>query len=536
MAPRLSILIPNFDNGRASSRDGARDFLRDLLESLAATLTADPTPLEIILADDGSSDDSLETARSWARRPWAAGPRAGRPFLRLIELEHSGVLSAVANRLVAEAEGDICCRLDGDIVVHTRSWADILVRTFESGPPDLGVVGGRQLGVDGRIHSAGSWLLHPRGHHHVGQGAERSLIARAFEIDHVMGCFYAHRRAIWEEIGGYDTGILRGQTEDFSLRARLAGWRVWSIPTIEFTHLHAERTPRRTEADWDSGIDDALLAFERKWGFDRLAPDLDEVARRYAGTSLLWNPRFFGPAAPWPPPSSGPVNIRNTEWSAFAADERRRDAINARLRFAISVAQAAMSGRRPRFLHVQSRAGLLAHLLATQGHACTGVDHDARLVELAQGIATSESYPQADPVYVHQADPRRLPVGDASADVVLLFDVLEYHPNPVGLLREAHRALAPDGAVAIVTRRRQTLSDADADVVHAYLPHELDGQVRATRLFDSMVIDPVPWPSETIALAARARATPPRRAQEALVDAVSTGRSSTPDRTRAAVP
>ena len=64
--PRLSILIPNFNNGRESSRGGARDFIDDLFTSLSSTLADDPTPLEIIVADDGSTDDSLATCRRWA--------------------------------------------------------------------------------------------------------------------------------------------------------------------------------------------------------------------------------------------------------------------------------------------------------------------------------------------------------------------------------------------------------------------------------------------------------------------------------------
>ena len=105
-APRLSILIPNFNNGRASSGDGSRDLIGGLFASLARTLEGDPTPLEIIVADDGSTDDSLATCRLWARKSW----RGGQPFLKLLENDHCGVLSVVANRLVQAAGGDLCCR------------------------------------------------------------------------------------------------------------------------------------------------------------------------------------------------------------------------------------------------------------------------------------------------------------------------------------------------------------------------------------------------------------------------------------------
>jgi hypothetical protein len=36
--PRATVIIPNYNNGRASSRDGQRDFLGELLASLERTL------------------------------------------------------------------------------------------------------------------------------------------------------------------------------------------------------------------------------------------------------------------------------------------------------------------------------------------------------------------------------------------------------------------------------------------------------------------------------------------------------------------
>ena len=240
-AVRLSILVPNFNNGRASSKSGRRDFIDDLFTSLWETLAGDPTPLEIIVADDGSTDDSPTTCRRWAGRTW----RGGQPFCRLLEARHCGVLSVVANRLTAEAAGELCCRLDGDVVVHTRDWAAALCRRFDDAPPGLGVVGAKQLGYDGRVHAAGDWVLHPRGYHHVAAGASRDAITRTMEVDHGMGCFYAYRRVVWEQLGGYDESIGRGQTVDFSLRARLKGWRVVSVPDIEFTHHHSQRRRRQ---------------------------------------------------------------------------------------------------------------------------------------------------------------------------------------------------------------------------------------------------------------------------------------------------
>ncbi len=478
--PRLSILIPNFNNGRAASAGGARDFIDDLLSSLVRTLADDPTPLEIIVADDGSTDDSLATCRRWARRTW----RGGEPVCRLLEGSHCGVLSVVSNRLFRSARGELCCRLDGDVVLLTAHWASRLCRVFDEAAPGLGVVGAKQLAPDGRVHAAGDWVLHPRGYHHVAKGAPRHAVVRPLEVDHVMGCFYACRRSVWEAVEGFDESILRGQTVDFSLRARLAGWRVISTPDIEFVHHHPQRNPRGTRADSEPGVADALQRFRDKWGFDRLAPDLDVVARRYAGTPLLWNAEVFGPRPAWPPPAESPLDVSESEWSRFTDDQACRAA--ARWRLSLVEQLAGHLGPRRRVGYLYSRAGLLGHLMAKQAVPCVGIDPDPSFVTLARSVVARQTYPGPRPSFVAQRHRTRLPLPDGSLDTLLLVDAVERHPNPVGLYREANRVLG-DGGVAVVTaRRRDGWPDADP---HAWRHEELELQLRVSGWLDPIPLD-----------------------------------------------
>lgn len=493
MTPQLSILIPNFNNGRQSTTNGQRDLIGDLFESLRVTLTDDPTALEIIVADDGSTDDSLDTCRAWGQKTWG-GWRREQPFLRLIELEHCGVLSRVANRLTGAARGEICCRLDGDIICTTPNWAGSLVETFEQGPPDLGIVGPMQLGMDGFIHSFGSWILHPRGHHHVAQGAPPQTVTRAMEVDHVMGCFYCHRRSIWEELGGYDETILRGQTVDFGLGARLRGWRAFAVPHIRFVHCHAARTPRSNEADSDDGIELTLDRFTRKWGFDRLAPDLDAVADRYRGTPLVWNARVFGPRAT----VGSHHDVAQSAWGRFAQQPAFRQAALSQVELIELACTDAPTPRQA--LQVGCGTGLIAHLLAKRGWSMVGVDRDPAAIDLAQRMAVQDGSTEA--AYLHQAEERRLPVEDACCNIVLLIEAMERHHNPIGLLREAHRALLPNGLLFVVTRERSGPFADDFDALHAYRAHELVLQIQGSRCFAPI---PVTLPDQRGALALVAR-------------------------------
>ncbi|NOG53639.1 MAG: methyltransferase domain-containing protein [Planctomycetes bacterium] len=494
-APRVSILIPNYNNGRQSSRDGNRDLIGDLLESLERTLANEPVPFEILVFDDGSTDDSIDTLRHWATsKTWKA---TGRPFLTLMEAPHCGILSITANHLSRAARGDILCRLDGDVVCLTPNWVSRITQAFDEGPERLGVIGPMQLRVDGRVHAFGDWLLHPKGYHHIGHLMDPGRINRPMEVDHVMGCFYCCRKQVYEELGGYDESYLRGQTVDFGMRARLAGWRCWAIPNVEYIHAHSERRQRSTEADTTGGTASSMGTFEQKWGFHRVAPDLDEVRRLYAGTPLLWNPRWLS-ELDHTIDEDGPVGGRArtepltpelSDWGRFAAgqDAAFRKSVETRLGAVFDVVRQA--GRPKRLLVYESGHGLLCHMLAKNGLTCVGVDRRADHVEFARAITESQSYEAGSVSFVHQADRRTLPADSGSVDLMLISDALECHPNPAAVLTEARRILPPGGLLIIVSQRVAPHVDPPRPDRHPYLINELAMQFMGVGGFE-LVIDP----------------------------------------------
>ncbi|MEO1236760.1 MAG: glycosyltransferase [Planctomycetota bacterium] len=468
-APRVSVLIPNYNNGRASSSDGRTDLIGDLLASLRETLRGDPTPFEVIAYDDGSTDDSLETLRRWADDG----------FLRLIEDEHRGVLARTANRLVAASRGEILVRLDGDITVLTSGWVSKLCSVFDQGPPDLGVVGPKQLTPDGQwVHSFGDFVLHPKGYVHLHQGQPRHAVTRAAEVDHVMGCFYCCRRSVHDELGGYDEDILRGQTVDFGLRARRAGYRCFAVPHIEFVHRHSLRGERANVADTSAGIDRSRAAFLDKWGFDRLAVDLDVVRERYAGSPLLWNATVFGTPGIEVAGGASGGSVDASSWKAYASNEDTRRQIDFRVNVVKQLAEGRSGPVRVAVIGVGD--GLLAHLLASAGMEVVGCEADAGKLALAEPFMGPQRYPGERPGLVHQTDPRRLPWGDNSADVVVWPGGIESHGNPVALLREAPRVMDRGGVFAVVTPQQEhAAAQGVAGLPGGYLAHELAMQVRA---------------------------------------------------------
>ena len=479
--PRLSILIPNFNNGPASSKDGNTDLIGDLLQSLWDTLADDPTPLEILAFDDGSTDESLQTLRDWSGKTW----RGGESFLTLMEAEHCGILSVTANKLVRASKGELLARLDGDIVIHTKHWAKILCDTFDTGPKDLAVIGPKQLSPDGKVHSMGDFVLHPKGYHHLCAGLPSEMVTRAVEVDHVMGCFYCCTRALYDELGGYDEDYLRGQTIDFGMRSRLAGYRCWAVPTIEFTHRHTLRQDRATNADSDKGIDNSRQVFRDKWGFDRIAPDLDIARERYANTPLLWNAQVFGvPAgADTIPASAVPASFETSEWVRFNNDKQFAHWVMFKVTSIVQTIEQGLVANDKPVVVPDCGSGIVVHILATKGVEAIGIERETKHIQLAEQFSqhhmAKAGYPGKAPRFIHQTELRTLPLDNDVASMVCLLDRMEAHDNPVSLLQESKRISGEDGAVLAISKAPTSHHDQPMHPYRPPLPMQLAGLMKA---------------------------------------------------------
>lgn len=113
--PRVSVVIDNYNYGR---------FLPQALDSV---LSQDfpSQDLEVIVADDGSTDDSRDVLKRYA------------PRVKALLQENQGQATAFNNGIQA-AQGDIVCLLDSDDVWLPGKLKDITAR-FDA-DPSLGVV------------------------------------------------------------------------------------------------------------------------------------------------------------------------------------------------------------------------------------------------------------------------------------------------------------------------------------------------------------------------------------------------------------
>jgi O-antigen biosynthesis protein len=315
--PSVSLVLPNRNNGRV---------LDHVLERLAENTTYPDT--ELIVIDDGSTDDSRTILRRWRD--------SGRfATFKLIEREHAGVIEAL-NTGLHEASGELIVQLDGDASVETPGWLERIVPFFSS-DQRIGVVtakvvfdwgeiqtcGVDVIGPDG-FHGRGSVITEPAGrrtyHERVqrARDGERPEYEAIAEVDGGAGCCMMFRRDVALELRGYDPGFAPVWFDDLdlTLRIRTHGQKVFYFPDVRVVHhvgrrdgmshggarrlarglipararhrvagrlrLHPMPSEQRDRLAHHYGY------WREKWGFDLLNPDMDAVIRRWGATELCW--------------------------------------------------------------------------------------------------------------------------------------------------------------------------------------------------------------------------------------------------------
>ncbi|MEA2489459.1 MAG: hypothetical protein QOH21_1251 [Acidobacteriota bacterium] len=194
MAPRLSVVIPCYDDG---------DYL---LEAVASVERHAPAA-ELIIVDDGSTE-----ART--REVLAALREAGH---RVIEQPHSG-LSAARNTGIAASVGDYFLPLDADNRL-LPGFAEEAVALLDADPA-TGVVYGdrREFGT------------------RTGDVAVPELdLPRMLWSNYIDACAVV-RRTVWSDVGGYDIAFTDWEDWDFWLGAAGRGWRFMHLPRPTFEY------------------------------------------------------------------------------------------------------------------------------------------------------------------------------------------------------------------------------------------------------------------------------------------------------------
>ena len=116
-----------------------------------------------------------------------------------------------------------------------------------------------------------------------------------------------------------------------------------------------------------------------------------------------------------------------------------------------------------RLLDVGTGTGRMIELFGPRASQSIGIDRSSEMLRLARakleaaGIASS----------LRQGDMYAIPLGDASADCVIIHQVLHYAHAPAAAIAEAGRVLAPGGTLLVVdfaAHEREELRATDAHI------------------------------------------------------------------------
>ena len=375
----------------------------------------------------------------------------------------------VGRWLIEDAGETLILQSESALQPSPLNWKQRLQAALET-ISRAGAIGAKRVDPEGKIVSMGEFVIHPKGFHHLGLGVEKIAYRFPEEVDAIMGGVVAIRKSTWREVHGEETLARPLGMLELCLALRAAGDRCLVIPDVSIVDAYSPMIDERiTEIDRES--------FRERWGFDWRGADLEAVKIRHAGSGLIWNHRFFGQPMPFEKYDRRP----DMHWKSYDevdAYRQRADHLAELVRHV-----AAETSGAAHILDLGCGDGLFAHLFAQAGARVTGLDpENSAITQATQQItarAALNAYSGPVPTFI-TGQGEALPLESGSVDVVALLDVIEHLPNPVAVLREVDRVLAPGGALVISTPGWQFGGSSDA-IYHVceYTPSELAEQINA---------------------------------------------------------
>jgi len=296
--PRVSVIVPAY-NAAAHLRASVEEILGQTLSDL-----------EVVVVDDGSTDDTARIGAECAERD---------PRVRFVPLAENGGVAAARERAVREARGDWIWFVDADDRRNPRA-LELLLAAAERDRADLVVCGARFVDPDGSTRAIPAPAL-------PGVVPGRSAFRELLE-----GRITGH---LWNKLVRRDLALGIEYTRarvhsDLAMTAQLvaAARRVSAIPDVLYSYLLREGSiihSGRSRAESLLLVDDAVASAAR-----RLDPRLLST-----GSFALYRARFIvlsglkdALLGPYPPDErmrrARALQARLT-WRAAAGFAHRRD-------------------------------------------------------------------------------------------------------------------------------------------------------------------------------------------------------------------
>jgi GT2 family glycosyltransferase/glycosyltransferase involved in cell wall biosynthesis len=192
----------------------------------ALILAPNEISAEIILVDDGSSDQTAEIER------YVKG-------VTIVRHETAQGFVRASNRGAEFARGEFIVMLNND-TEPAAGWLDELAYVFERFD-DVGLVGAKLVYPDGKLQEAGGLIFQNLDVWNYGRGGNphdpRFNYIR--KVDYCSGACLMLRREIWNQLKGFDEFYAPAYYEDTDLafRVRALGLKTYYTPFAEIVHF-----------------------------------------------------------------------------------------------------------------------------------------------------------------------------------------------------------------------------------------------------------------------------------------------------------
>lgn len=227
-APDVTVIVPVYNQ-----------FLHTLRCIWSILRAGDAARLQVIVADDGSTDETEAFFRAVPGITYIRNP------------ENMGFLRS-CNNAAQHARAPFLFLLNNDTAV-LPGWIDRLLDVARA-DPDAGLVGAKLVYPDGTLQEAGGFVWADGGGANLGRNSdprEPGYNLRR-DADYISGAAILVPRAVWAELGGFDTRYTPAYCEDTDLAMRLRnlGYRVIYQPAATVVHFEGVSSGTST----DSGV------------------------------------------------------------------------------------------------------------------------------------------------------------------------------------------------------------------------------------------------------------------------------------------
>jgi glycosyltransferase involved in cell wall biosynthesis len=190
--PKVSVLIATYNRANLIGR------------AIQSVLNQTFTDWELIIADDGSTDNTAEVVKKWQRRD---------SRIKYLRSEHLGRISKISNFGLRKAKGEYLAVLDDDDYWATSDKLKKQVEFLDKNPEYVGC-GGGYIVIDENGREKGRFLK---------PELNEEIKLRALIANPLANLTTMFRRAVAEKLGYYDETMPQFADWDFWLKMGLAG-------------------------------------------------------------------------------------------------------------------------------------------------------------------------------------------------------------------------------------------------------------------------------------------------------------------------